>query len=415
MNKMTKLLSIFFAATAFLTQAAEKHFELHDGDVVVFYGDSITDQRLYTTFTETYAVTRFPGMNVKFVHSGWGGDTVRGGGGGPIDTRLDRDVITYKPTVMTIMLGMNDASYRAFDEAIFQRYSNGYEHILDKVKKALPGLRLTLIQPSPFDDVTQPPKFEGGYNKVLVRYGDFVKDLSEKEHTRLADLNTPVVAALQKAFEKEPETARKIIADRVHPGGAGQLLMAAALLNAWNAPAEVSTVEIDGGTAKIIKSSNTVISDLKNDGSLRWQQTDKALPMPVDMKDPVMALAVRSSDFVQALNQEVLKVKGFSGEKARLSVDGNTVGTFTKEQLESGVNLAELVTPMSKQAQEVHRLTLQHNDLHALRWRQVQVKNAASERLTAALNALDGLEDEIVEQQRKAAKPQSRLFELKAE
>ena len=36
------------------------------------------------------------------------------------------------------------------------------------------------------------------------------------------------------------------------------------------------------------------------------------------------------------------------------------------------------------------------------------------ERLTAALNALDGLEDEIVEQQRKAAKPQSRLFELQA-
>src|SRR5262245_6536649 len=110
------------------TARAQSGFALHDGDRVVFYGDSITDQRLYTTFVEDYVVTRFPRMNVGFVHSGWGGDRVTGGGGGPIDRRLDRDVIAYKPTVMTIMLGMNDASYRAFDEGIFNTYSSGYEH-----------------------------------------------------------------------------------------------------------------------------------------------------------------------------------------------------------------------------------------------------------------------------------------------
>ena len=56
-------------------------FDLKNGDRVVFYGDSITDQRLYTTFAETYVITRYPTMNVKFVHSGWGGDRVTGGGG----------------------------------------------------------------------------------------------------------------------------------------------------------------------------------------------------------------------------------------------------------------------------------------------------------------------------------------------
>src|SRR6266567_7164613 len=96
--------------------ARAESFALKDGDRVVFYGDSITDQRLYTTFTETYVLTRFPRMKVTFVHSGWGGDRVTGGGGGPIDVRLRRDVIAYRPSVMTIMLGMNDASYRAYDE-----------------------------------------------------------------------------------------------------------------------------------------------------------------------------------------------------------------------------------------------------------------------------------------------------------
>ena len=98
---------------------AQADFYLKDGDRVVFYGDSITDQRLYTTFTESYVLTRFPRMKVSFVHSGWGGDRVTGGGGGPIDVRLQRDVLTYKPTVLTIMLGMNDGRYRAFDPDIF--------------------------------------------------------------------------------------------------------------------------------------------------------------------------------------------------------------------------------------------------------------------------------------------------------
>src|SRR3954447_10296872 len=106
----------------------EKSFALKDGDRVVFYGDSITDQRLYTTFVETYVVTRFPDMGVSFVHSGWGGDRVTGGGGGgpwagggrpSPPRRLKRDVFAYEPTVMTVMLGMNDASYREFDRKIF--------------------------------------------------------------------------------------------------------------------------------------------------------------------------------------------------------------------------------------------------------------------------------------------------------
>jgi len=77
--------------------AQPESFFLKNGDRVVFYGDSITDQRLYTTFTETYVVTRFPKLDVTFVHSGWGGDRVTGGGGGPIDLRLKRDVLAYRP------------------------------------------------------------------------------------------------------------------------------------------------------------------------------------------------------------------------------------------------------------------------------------------------------------------------------
>ncbi len=93
-------------------QAPPPPFALHDGDTVVFYGDSTTDQRLYTTDVENYVVTRFPALHIRFVHSGWGGDRVTGGGGGPIDTRLPRDVFAY---------------------------TQGYTHIVDSISRHCPA------------------------------------------------------------------------------------------------------------------------------------------------------------------------------------------------------------------------------------------------------------------------------------
>src|SRR5215469_5394381 len=79
---------IFFAQAPSSTSG----FLLKNGDRVVFYGDSITEQRLYTSFIEEYALTRFPDRKIEFFNSGVGGDKVSGGWAGPIDMRLSRDV-----------------------------------------------------------------------------------------------------------------------------------------------------------------------------------------------------------------------------------------------------------------------------------------------------------------------------------
>jgi lysophospholipase L1-like esterase len=397
---------------------AQGKFQLKEGDRVAFYGDSITDQRLYTTFIETYVVTRFPHLRVWFVHSGVGGDRVTGGWAGPIDLRLRRDVIAYKPTVMTIMLGMNDASYRSYDAGIFNTYSTGYQHIIDTIKHAEPGIRITVIQPSPYDDVTRTPNIEGGYNNVLVRYGQFVKELGEREGLTVADLNTSVVAMLEKAKAADPELAQKIIPDRVHPADSGHLIMAEALLKAWNAPATVASVEIDAASKRVVHAENTKVTAFRAGKELSWTETDDALPLPLphplDSIDKDLALAVHSSDFIEALDQEPLKVTGLTAARYELKIDGEKVGDFTKDQLAQGVNLALAPTPMLKQASSVHDLTLKHNDVHFARWRDVQVtlKDYQFSREQAALDAMDKLEDEIVQRQRATAQPKPRHYEL---
>jgi lysophospholipase L1-like esterase len=396
---------------------AQDSFALRDGDRVVFFGDSITDQRLYTTFTETYVVTRFPRLNVSFIHSGWGGDRVSGGGGGPIDVRLYRDVLPYNPTVLTIMLGMNDGRYRAYDQPLFDDFSAGYKHIVDAVKRAFPGIRITAIEPSPYDDVTRAPLFEGGYNAVLMRYSDFLKQLAAEQKLGLADLNTPVVAALQKANAADAANAAKLIPDRIHPGAAGHLLMAEALLKAWNAPAVVTDVEIDAGRKEAVHQLGTRIAGLQSAKGISWTQTDEALPMPVDMRDPLVALAMRSSDFMDALNQQPLKVRGLAAGRYTVKIDGEPAGAFTAAELAGGVNLTTLPTPMARQAAEVHALTLRHNNLHFMRWRQVQVpmEKDNTPHLLKALDALDELEADVLKQQRAAAQPKPHRYEVAPE
>lgn len=392
----------------------QDEFYLKEGDRVVFYGDSITDQRLYTVFTETYVLTRFPRLHVAFVHSGWGGDRVSGGGGGPVDRRLQRDVLAYKPTVMTIMLGMNDGGYRAFDPAIFTTFTKGYEHIVETVRRALPDIRITAIEPSPFDDVTRPPQFEGGYNNVLMRFSEFLTQAAVKDRLTIADLNTPVVAALRKANQADPQLAQKILPDRVHPGPAGHLLMAEALLRAWKAPAVVTAVEIDAAGGKVAESRNTEVSRLKTGASLSWTQLDRALPMPFDSKEPTVALAIRSSDFLEALDREPLKVTGLPGSRYSLRIDGEDAGTFDKAELASGINLAKLPTPMMKQAAAVHALTVKRTNVHNARWRIVEVplQDDKIASVGAAVESLDKVDNELMRSQRGAAQPVPHRYEL---
>jgi len=143
--------------------------------------------------------------------------------------------------------------------------------------------------------------------------------------------------------------------------------------------------------------------------------------MPVDMNDPVVALAVNSSDFVQALNQQPLKVTGLRAERYRLLIDLIEVGVFTREQLAEGINLAMLPTPMAKQAGGVHHQTVERSNAHFARWRHLEVPLAGSSNpkvqkaLPDVLAGLDEDEAEVVQRQRAAAQPKVRRYILSPE
>ena len=154
------------------TSVAPSHGQelaLHENDRVVFYGDSITAQRLYTRFVEDFVLTRNPQLHVTFWNAGVPGDTVYGGYTGDIPTRMKRDVFPHQPTVITIMLGMNDGYYMAFNPKYLDIFKEGYRKLLDAIQNGAPAARVTLISPTPYDEVTHGTEF-AHYNEVVSRH-----------------------------------------------------------------------------------------------------------------------------------------------------------------------------------------------------------------------------------------------------
>src|SRR3974390_3892836 len=71
----SRILFTLFVLAVQVASVSATDFLIRDVDRVVFLGDSITEQKLYTTYIEAYALTRHPTWKLFFRNVGWGGDT----------------------------------------------------------------------------------------------------------------------------------------------------------------------------------------------------------------------------------------------------------------------------------------------------------------------------------------------------
>ncbi len=345
------LLIFFFAASASLGLHAQQ-LALKDGDRVVFYGDSITAQRYYTRYVEDFFLTRYPKMQVEFFNAGIPGDNVNGGYTGDAQLRLKRDLFPHQPNVVTIMLGMNDGFYSPFEQKYLDIYSTGYHKLLDSIQTNLPGVRITLISPTPYDEVTHGTEFPH-YNETMTRYTAWVRDLATTSHYGYADFNTPMNELTVKAVKMNPTLAELLIPDRIHPSEPAQWVMAAALARSWGFSPIVADVHLDASQPTAISAQNAEVSALAlNDGKLTWSELDGSLPLPLDLENGMVHFVLSASDLAD-MDKEMLRVDHLAAARYTLTIDGKNVATFDRDQLEQGVNLAIYATPMENQARDM--------------------------------------------------------------
>lgn len=350
--------SLLLVLSAFSTPAHGQQFALKDGDTVVFYGDSITAQRLYTRFVEEFVLTRYPALNIHFVNAGVPGDTVYGGYAGAMAERVQRDVATFHPAHITVMLGMNDGGYVPKSEKIDAVFQQGYRQLLDALHKAAPGANFTLLTPTPYDEITHGTEFPG-YSEVIVKnaedvagLGGELQALGEKSLT-IVDANRVLTHALETANAKYPQLAPLLIPDRIHPSATGHWIVASTLMSSWHADPIVSRVLINADSVRVMERVRTSIVQLaRTENGLKWTQLDEALPLPLDLNNAMTPLLFGVSD-IAGNDQLILKIDSLKAGQYELYIDEKPVAEFSNGELQRGVNLALYKTPMLDQARGI--------------------------------------------------------------
>lgn len=384
---------------------AVQPFYLRDGDRVVFYGDSITEQANYTRPIDLYVCTRCPNLHVSFINSGWSGDRAWGGDGGMLEERLNRDVIAHRPTVVTVMLGMNDGYYTNFDAKGLAAFDERIEFLTATLRRELLEVRITLIGASPYDNITSGElpewerEIEGGYNSVVARYSQAMRKFAARHDLAFVDMNAPLVAALQKLQAEEPSLARELIPDRIHPGPAAGLLMAARILNTWNAPVRehVTHITMQGAV-----------------GSTARVRQELPLPFPIDTSDPLTKNIAASVPEMSVFGADKLRVTGLQFETARVELDGSDLGEFSRSELQFGVNLSPANSILDKRAAQLADLAVLADQLQFTRWRQLSVEmgNKRSQSLQAMHDDLVTIETQLREVIRRLAQPASQVIQI---
>ena len=383
---------------------------LHEDDRVVLYGDSITAQRLYTRFVEDFVLTRYPQMRDTFWNAGIPGDTVYGGYTGDMPARLKRDVLPHHPTIVTMMLGMNDGYYMAFNQKYLDVYMDGYRKLLDAVQTGVPAARVTLISPTPYDEVTHGTEF-AHYNEVVSRHSDFVKQWAASSHLGFCDFNQAETGLLRAGMRKNASLAALLVPDRIHPADASHWVMAATLARAWGLSPVVSSLQLDGRTGKTVAAENTQVADLKAEGGkLQWTQTDNALPLPLPLDDGMMKFVLSISGLAE-MDRQWLAVSGLPAARYTLKIDGQNIASFTREQLAAGVNLALYATPMEGQAKGVDGIELKRTRLDEARFL-LAIEDPKAANGADATRALEAKDVVLAAEQRSAAQPKPHRFEL---
>lgn len=361
--------------------------ELEEGDMIVFLGDSITHQCLYTQYVEDYFFTRMPGVRLKFHNSGVGGDKAA-----DALARFDRDVAHYKPKYVTVLLGMNDGTYQPYVQEVFDTYRTGMLELISKIEGS--GAQVVLMHPTMFDaraarirdNGRRTPEGNEFYNSTLAYYGRWLQDVAYREGLGYVDMYGRLNALTLEARKKDPTFT--LIPDAVHPEADGQLVMAFALLEDLGVPRRVSTVTIARGAddKPSAKAMGATVSKVQftTDG-VQFEVAAESLPLAVPDEAQAGAKLLRLG---HRLSREALEIHGLPAGRYDLLIDGQKVGTYASALLEGAVELQEnTATPQYQQALAVAELNRRRNDeaVRPLRdlWRNQKLLRVRQEQLKA--------------------------------
>lgn len=394
---------------------SETPLTVKSGDFWVMAGDSITAQKLHSNYIEAFFRTRYPNLKLQFRNSGIGGNTTTS-----VAARFDYDIAAWKPTIVSIELGMNDVG--SGDDPT--KYVNGMKNLLKLIRDT--GATPLLISSSPVNDGSKMDDWKTDRCRKIHPYTEALQKLAAEEKVAFVDQFHPLLALWHSnkllVTGKEPappapkpgEKPKPVLipekvalgGDPVHPGQVGQYTMAGTILNALNVDREVSsaTLKADGTVvdAKLCKITNTAAKD----GVLTFTRLDERGPWPIHTKQ---RSALKVLPEMVDLSQYVLKVEGLPAGEYSIVTDGKEATRAASDDLARGINLSTVETGViAERGDKIVDLIGKLQQTLVSNWRAAsKAKDAAA--MAEAQKAIDAAEAELAD----ACTPKPIQFEIR--
>ncbi len=208
----TLLLGLFLTSILFA-------FKADTPKKIIFFGDSITQAGVnpggyITMLKDMYAKA---GNTSELIGAGIGGNKVY-----DLFLRMEDDVLSKKPDVVVIYVGVNDvwhkASYGTGTDA--DKFTKFYTALIKKMQSQ--GIKLILTTPAAIGEKNDHSNQQDG---DLNQYSKIIRDLAKEHKCGLVDLRKEFLA-YNLANNPENKAQGILTTDRVHLNEAGNKLVA---------------------------------------------------------------------------------------------------------------------------------------------------------------------------------------------
>ena len=201
---------------------------------ILFQGDSITDcgrdwgndgqlGRGYAHLVSAYLGYTEPGEHT-FVNKGISGNRVV-----DLYARIKRDIINYKPDVMSILIGVNDVWHEIGDSpngVDADKFFKIYSMLIEEIKEALPEIKIMILEPFVLEASATEANWEFFKTETKKR-AQMSKKIAEKYNLPFIELQ----AGFDELSKKAPNSYW--LGDGVHPTAAGHEYIKSQWLKAY--------------------------------------------------------------------------------------------------------------------------------------------------------------------------------------
>ena len=221
--RMVLLVIVFPVANLFADPGA---VVLKKGDRIVFLGDSITaggnTGKGYIQVIRQHLAEKKKDLVVECVGAGISGNKVP-----DLQKRVEKDVISKKPTVVFIYIGINDVWHGEKDPkrgTTPEAFESGLKEVIGKCKAA--GAQVILCTPTVIGEL---PIGTNNLDAKLDDYAAISRKVAKELDLNLCDLRKAFVDHL-KSNNADKKAAGILTTDRVHLNEAGNKLVAQTML-----------------------------------------------------------------------------------------------------------------------------------------------------------------------------------------